>query len=103
MPFHKLIPPFTLTASTPSQLDREATARHKSALACEKALWGQVRFLMCDLYSWFLREVTKIQTKGLSILQSFYFHEVSEHLKTDIFTSFNLLKVLRFVIVRLNF
>ena len=55
---------------------------------------GQVRFLMCDLYSWFSREVTKIQTKGLSILQSFYIHEVLEKLKTDIFTSFHFERVL---------
>ena len=82
----------------PLFLDRETTARYTSASAFEQALWGQVRFLMCDLYSWFSRDVTKIQTKGLSILQSFYIHEILEQLKTDIFTSFYFERVLRFVI-----
>lgn len=82
----------------PLFLDRETTARYTSASAFEQALWGQVRFLMCDLYSWFSRDVTKIQTKGLSILQSFYIHEILEQLKPDIFTSFYFERVLCFVI-----
>ena len=35
-------------------------------------------------YSWFARDVTKNQTKKLSILLSFYFHEVLQHLNTFI-------------------
>ena len=34
------------------------------------------------VYSWVARDVTKNQTKKLSILLSFYFHEVLQHLNT---------------------
>ena len=34
------------------------------------------------VYSGFSNDVTKIQTQKLSILLSFYFHEVLQHLKT---------------------
>ena len=34
------------------------------------------------LYSWIARDVTKNQTKKLSILLSFYFHEVLQYLNT---------------------
>ena len=43
-------------------------------------------------------DVTKIQTKKLSILLSFYFHEVLQHLKTFIYTSLRFQRVLRFAI-----
>ena len=33
-------------------------------------------------YSWVARDVTKNQTKKLSILLSFYFHEVLQYLNT---------------------
>ena len=33
-------------------------------------------------YSWLARDVTKNQTKKLSILLSFYFHEVLQYLNT---------------------
>ena len=33
-------------------------------------------------YSWFARDVTKNQTKKLSILLGFYFHEVLQYLNT---------------------
>ena len=36
------------------------------------------------MYSWFSHDVTKIQTKKLSLLLSFYFHVILEHLKTFI-------------------
>ena len=36
--------------------------------------------LKSKLNSWFSRDVTKIQTKKLSLLLSFYFHVVLEHL-----------------------
>ena len=35
-------------------------------------------------YSWFARDITKNQTKKLSIRLSFYFHEVLQHLNTFI-------------------
>ena len=34
-------------------------------------------------YCWFSHDVTKIQTKKLSILPRFYFHDVLEQLKTN--------------------
>ena len=40
--------------------------------------------IFADLYSWVARDVTKNQTKKLSILLSFYFHEVLQYL--NIFT-----------------
>ena len=33
--------------------------------------------------SWFSHDVTKIQTKKLSLLLSFYFHVILEHLKIN--------------------
>ena len=41
---------------------------------------------------------SEIQTKELSILPSFYFHEVLQQLKTFIYTNFRFERVLRFVI-----
>ena len=38
--------------------------------------------------SWFSRDVTKIQTKKLSLLLSFYFHMVLQHLRTVYTTKF---------------
>ena len=46
--------------------------------------------------SWFSHDITKIQTKKLSLLLSFYFHMVLQHLKTFIQTIFWLKKVLHF-------
>ena len=40
--------------------------------------------------------VTKIQTKKLSLLLSFYFHVVLQHLKTVIQTNFRFKRVLGF-------
>ena len=44
------------------------------------------------------RDVTKIKTEKLSILLRFYFHEVLEHLKTFIYTNFQIERVLLFAI-----
>ena len=43
-----------------------------------------LRILACNMYdnSWVARDVTKNQTKKLSILLSFYFHEVLQYLNT---------------------
>ena len=43
-------------------------------------------------YSWFSHEVTKIQTKKLSLLLSFYFHVILDNLKTFIETNFSVQK-----------
>ena len=45
-------------------------------------------------YCWFSHDVTKIQTKKLSILPRFYFHDALEQLKTN----FRFKRVLGFVI-----
>ena len=47
---------------------------------------------------WFSHDVTKIQTKKLSILPRFYFHDALEQLKTDFHTNFRFKRVLGFVI-----
>ena len=50
------------------------------------------------LNSWFSHNVTKIQTKKLSLLLSFYFHVILEHLKTFIQTNVRFKRFLRFAI-----
>ena len=47
--------------------------------------------------SWFSLDITKIQTKKLQLLLSFYFHVVLQQLKTFTQTSFRFRKVLCFV------
>ena len=49
-------------------------------------------------YCWFSRDVTKLQTKKLSILPRFYFHDALEQLKTNFHTNFRFKRVLGFVI-----
>ena len=49
-------------------------------------------------YCWFSRDVPKIQSKKLSILPRFYFHDVLEQLKTNFHTNFCFKRVLGFVI-----
>ena len=49
-------------------------------------------------YCWFSHDVTKIQTKKLSILARFYFHDALEQLKTNFHTNFRFKGVLGFVI-----
>ena len=41
-------------------------------------------YIYALIYSWFARDVKKNKTKKLSILPSFYFHEVLQHLNTFI-------------------
>ena len=48
--------------------------------------------------SWFSHDITKVQTKKLSILPRFYFHNALEQLKTNFRTNFHLERVLGFVI-----
>ena len=47
---------------------------------------------------WFSHDVTKIQTKKLSILPRFYFQDVLEQLKINFYTNFLFKRVLGFVI-----
>ena len=49
-------------------------------------------------YCWFSHDVTKTQTEKLSILQSFYFHDALEQVKTNFHTNFRFKRVLGFVI-----
>ena len=49
-------------------------------------------------YCWFSHDVTKIQTKKLSILPRSYFHDALEQLKTNFHTNFRFKRVLGFVI-----
>ena len=49
-------------------------------------------------YSWFSHDVTKIQTKKLSLLLSFYLHVILEHLKTFTQINFRFKRVLCFAI-----
>ena len=54
--------------------------------------------LVVARYCWFSHDVTKIQTKKLSILPRFYFHDALEQLKTNFHTNFRFKRVLGFVI-----
>ena len=49
-------------------------------------------------YCWFSHDVTKIQTKKLSILLGFYFHNALEQLKTNFHRNFHFKRFLGFVI-----
>ena len=49
-------------------------------------------------YCWFSHDVTKIQTKKLSILPRFYLHDALEQLKNNCHTNFRFKRVLGFVI-----
>ena len=51
------------------------------------------------IYCWFSHDVTKTQTKKLSILLRFYFHDELEQLKTNFHTNFGFKRFLGFVIV----
>ena len=50
------------------------------------------------LNSWFSHDVTKIQTKKLSILPISYFHDVLEQLKTNFHTNLRFKRVVGFVL-----
>ena len=49
-------------------------------------------------YCWFSHDVTKIQTKKLSILPRFYFHDALQQLKANFHTNFRFKRALGFVI-----
>ena len=54
--------------------------------------------LILGVYCWFSHDVTKIQTKKLSILPRIYFRDALEQLKTNFHTNFLFKRVLGFVI-----
>ena len=68
----------------------------------EETSLSKVLFLVTVLntisYCWFSHDVTKIQTKKLSILLRFYFHDALGQLKTNFHTNFRFKRVLGFVI-----
>ena len=76
------------------------------ALKQRRASWlCKMEFLYLDNcnnnsheYCWFSHDVTKIQTKKLSILPIFYFHGTLEQLKTNFHTNFRFKRVIGFVI-----
>ena len=62
-------------------------------------LFNRRRYMRLQLvYCWFSHDVTKIQTKKLSILPRFYFHDALEQLKTNCQTNCRFKRVLGFVI-----
>ena len=54
--------------------------------------------ILTHTYSWLSHDVTKIPSKKLSLLLSFYFHVILEPLKTFIQTNFRFKRVLCFAI-----
>ena len=60
--------------------------------------WKRVRNEVSVSYCWFSYDVTKIQTKKLSILPRFYFRDALEQLKTNFHTNFRFNRVLAFTI-----
>ena len=60
--------------------------------------WKTSCFYQNFRYCWFSHDVTKIQTKKLSILPRFYFHDTLEQLKTNFHTNYCFKRVLGFVI-----
>ena len=71
----------------------DSKVARKPSHVCENTLYRREHH-----YSWFSHDVTKIQTKKLSLLLSFYFHVILEHLKTFIQTNFRFKTVLCFAI-----
>ena len=76
---------------------------HISSLGylCSDFLTKVVRFQRVRVNQkncWFSHDVTNIQSTKLSILPRFYFHNVSEQLKTNFHTNFRFKRVLGFVI-----
>ena len=63
----------------------------------QKEFFGEL-IVFRNLNCWFSHDVTKIQTKKLSILPRSYFHDVLEQLKTNFHTNFRFKRVLGFVL-----
>ena len=61
--------------------------------------YNDLFLILCKLtgaYCWFSHDVTKIQTKKLSVLPRFYFHDALEQPKTNCQTNFRFKRVLGF-------
>ena len=86
---------FPAISSRPTKTT-ELTQPHPQALPVSAPSFVDNLYLAC--LSCFSHDVTKIQTKKLSILLNFYFHEVLQHLNTFMQTNFRLERVLRFAI-----
>ena len=56
----------------------------------------KISTLQSEPHAWFSHDVTKIQTKKVSLVPSFYFHVVLQNLKTFIQTNYRFKRVLRF-------
>ena len=63
-----------------------------------QAALNTVVYQMLIVYCWFSHDVTKMQTKKLSILPRFYFHDALEKLKTNFPTNFRFKRILGFVV-----
>ena len=55
-----------------------------------------VQIILLFVYFWFSQDVTKIQTKKLSILPRFYLHDALEQLKANFHTNFRFKRALGF-------
>ena len=87
-------PPFSFTEWDSRYRGKISPQRRQTFFV--KARGSHKNFSNMTFNSWFSHDVTKIQTKKLSLLLGFYFHMVLQHLKTCIQTNFWLKKVLRF-------
>ena len=68
-------------------------------MVISKVLYAAMKVMKSlNYYCWFSHDVTKIQTKKLSILPRFYFHDALEQLKTNFGTNLCFKRVLGFVI-----
>ena len=86
---------FLAISSRPTKTT-ELTQPHPQALPVSAPSFVDNLYLAC--LSCFSHDVTKIQTKKLSIVLTFYFHQVLQHLNTFMQTDFRLQRVLRFAI-----
>ena len=84
-------------------LDQKLTPKQshaKFSFKISRKYLRRITGLRCSrpTYCWFSHDVTKIQTKKLSILPRFYFHDALEQLKTNFHRKFRFKRVLGFVI-----
>ena len=80
----------------PSSLKQFHTKRINRKGTLSFSLHSQM--VVLNSYCWFSHDVTKIQTKKLSILPRFYFHDALEQLKTNFQTNFCFKRALGFAI-----
>ena len=107
-PVSAVLPPPDLLFLLRGQLQGSVRVRSMKVLTNQWHNYGSVHLAIFDhlwvfeivsgLNCWFSHDVTKIQTKKLSILPRFYFQEALEQLKTNFHTNFCFKRVLGFVI-----